>query len=129
MKRLGLLVVLGLALIVVPPVAVWCCTHCYDFSQQAARTSGSWMAEAEKSPEVMVVPNWASEVAITHVKPGTLTLTDPNGLTDASIRLLCRSGRVCAVMGHQWKRFVKDDGDSQWFRQCGLCDVKEPSKN
>ncbi len=48
---------------------------------------------------------------------------DPNRLTDASIRLLCTSGRVCKVMGHQWewpKGSTGRVGYSGWT-SCAVC--------
>jgi hypothetical protein len=72
-----------------------------------------------------------------------LELSDPNWLTDESVRLLCTSGRVCAVMGHQWHAYpdvtmqmVSPDPYRQthdistleivaYIRQCVLCGRRE----
>lgn len=48
-------------------------------------------------------------------------LTDPNSFDDASVRVLCESGRVCQVMGHARGFPEYDGGDSvrEWCRLCG----------
>jgi hypothetical protein len=59
-------------------------------------------------------------------------------LTDQSIRRLCKSGRVCEVMGHLWNCRDSDDWDQMWHvetleinppghesRYCGLCGKTE----
>lgn len=44
-----------------------------------------------------------------------ITVIDPNCITDESIKLLCSSGRVCAVRGHIWEETPVVDYYPQWF--------------
>lgn len=52
-----------------------------------------------------------------------LDLLDPNCLTDASIRKLAASGRLCKVLGHQWGLYgvVIEGAERPAFERCALC--------
>jgi hypothetical protein len=45
---------------------------------------------------------------------------DPNSFSDRTIRLLCSSGRICEVMGHQW-RLQTFGGPYVGQERCDLC--------
>ncbi len=56
-------------------------------------------------------------------------LSEPNRLTDANIRLLATSGRICAVMGHQWKivpwTYAMENINGEENRHCIFCGQNE----
>lgn len=63
-----------------------------------------------------------------------LDVIDVNCVSDETIRHLCESGRVCEVMGHQWRDGRPGEGeDSQYadhhpgvfYRTCRLCEKCE----
>jgi len=125
MKRLAAFALLVILVIWVARVA-WCWTSRYDFSQEAAMTNGE-IADLTMRDVVWIgtkfvdlngkVVGTLRDVYFDQSGKGWL-LVDPNmeNLDDASIRLLCRSGRVCRIMGHQWN-FIPDS--RLW--ECGLC--------
>lgn len=55
----------------------------------------------------------------------SLEVYEPNCVTSESIHLLCQSGRVCEVMGHQWK-LISPQGAENLI--CGLCGEVELSE-
>jgi len=124
MKRLVLLMILvALVVVVVPPMLAWCWTSRYDFSD-ATHTEADKAAEVARAAfgavpaSVEMRRGDANRYTLVGFLEPThkLDLQDPNYLTDDSIRLLCRSGRVCRITWHQWN-FIPDS--RLW--ECGLC--------
>lgn len=61
----------------------------------------------------------------------SIDILDPNCLTDASIRRLAASGRLCAVLGHQWQEtgevsyyLTHPVSVGTWYK-CSLCGETE----
>jgi hypothetical protein len=52
---------------------------------------------------------------------------DPNFLTDECVLKLCKSGRICKVVGHAWKVDVNDTENAvirprnTWYETCRIC--------